>query len=678
MKARLVRRTMSLAIAMAMGASLFAAPMPASAANPFYGGPVLWGSVMLSDSTPVAIRYAGDAASGLAPNTTYRIKVRLCPGPVPSGTTNRGFTWNPVTSMWVQERDTSGGTWAKCATVTTDARGQIPAGQDWLYASFGDELSSGTYYLLISLSGGQSDTFNASHEPTVTVLDTSEQASWVHNGIATGVPGGTPVTVVDDASSTVLTVVRTEPQGCDDDSNGIVDDEDYGPAGRTGDFRVGVRAGQVLRLKVGDSFWPDAAGFTSGPVDTDIALGASDMTPPTAPGIALASTGDAQVTVSWGTAVDDNAVTGYRVYRWTAAPQGAAWSPVHTAIATVSASQHSFTDVTATNGTTYFYEVRAVDAATNVGPRGTTASATPHAPVPTAQLSPTSPDGDNGWYVTTPTVSLTPSVAGRLVQYSLEPTPATWLAYTTPLTLPVGSQIVSFREFDGAAYSAVQTLPVQFDPLPPVATVSAPTWSVTNSASRTFTVSWTGTDPISGVPAYEVDYRTGTTDWHATPWRPSTMATSTTFAGSSGQTYYFRIRAIDGAGNYSPYMTSVGTSVPYDQTSASYSSGWRTASRSGDFLGSYRYATSSGRYLNFRLSRGTLYLVANTGPKFGKAAVYFRGRKVATIDTYSRTSKVRQVFKLARFSGSSASMVKVVNLGTYRRSRIEIDGFIVR
>jgi hypothetical protein len=96
------------------------------------------------------------------------------------------------------------------------------------------------------------------------------------------------------------------------------------------------------------------------------------------------------------------------------------------------------------------------------------------------------------------------------------------------------------------------------------------------------------------------------------------------------------------------------------------------------FMGSYKYTTKRGAYATFTLRKGTLYLVASTGPTLGKIAVYFRGRYVRTISTYSSTVRRRQVLKLATFSGSTSGTVKIVNLATSHRPRIEVDGFAVR
>jgi hypothetical protein len=150
------------------------------------------------------------------------------------------------------------------------------------------------------------------------------------------------------------------------------------------------------------------------------------------------------------------------------------------------------------------------------------------------------------------------------------------------------------------------------------------------------------------------------------------------YPGSYGGIYYFRVTATDVAGNVGAPVTSGGTSVPYDQSKASFSHGWSTASKSTAFMGSYKYTAHAAAYASLALTKGTLYLVANTGPKLGKIAVYFRGHKVATIDTYSKTARVRQAIKLVKFSGSGAGTVKIVNLATAHRPRIEVDGFAVR
>jgi hypothetical protein len=63
----------------------------------------------------------------------------------------------------------------------------------------------------------------------------------------------------------------------------------------------------------------------------------------------------------------------------------------------------------------------------------------------------------------------------------------------------------------------------------------------------------------------------------------------------------------------------------------------------------------------------------------GKIAVYFRGKKVATVNLHSATTKYRQTFKiLSRSTGTKAYTVKLVNLGVSGHKQVEIDGFVLQ
>ena len=70
--------------------------------------------------------------------------------------------------------------------------------------------------------------------------------------------------------------------------------------------------------------------------------------------------------------------------------------------------------------------------------------------------------------------------------------------------------------------------------------------------TTTFIVTWTGQDAWTGITAYDVQVRDGYEGaW--TAWQNGTTATSGTFTGLHGHTYFFRARARDLAGNQEPY-----------------------------------------------------------------------------------------------------------------------------
>jgi hypothetical protein len=643
-----------------------------AAASSFTGGAVQWPTYVPNDHTPIAVQFSADASGGLLPSTTYGVKIRFTTGTSPSPTTNRGYTWNPATNEWVHERDSRG--WSAFPSVSTDASGAISASSGWVFAKFGDDAKSGDYHIMVSLSATSSSTMNSSILPTVTVFDVSTAGSWLHNGVATGKAASKRAAITDATGTAVLALNKTEAQLLDDDSNGGVDDEDWGPAGATGDFRMSVPASTPVGVNLNQSVWAPGSGFVSGPADVDLAVGAADAVAPSAPGPVSGTAGDATATIEWGSASDGTGVAGYHVYRWTPLASGSSVSPVHSRIATVGPAETTFSDSGLTNGATYCYEVRAFDAATNVGPRSGTATVTPVRLQAVAQVAPSAPDGENGWYVTTPTVTLQ-MTPGRTGLYSFEAAPSVWTTYTIPFDVPTGTSTLLYRETDGVTMTATETAVFHVDMTAPTASALAPMFSVPLSASRTFRVAWVGSDAHSGAANYDVEYKTNATGaW--IPWRASTAEVSGLFTGALGSSNYFRVRSADAAGNVGQWSAAACTVVPYDHGKARFSGSWKTVKNSAYYLGSSRYCTKKGGSATLSFAQGTLYVVAKTGPKMGKMAVYLGRSKVGTVNLYSRTTKARQVVKLlSRGAGASAKTVKLVNLGVRGRTRVEIDGF---
>ncbi|MCX6030937.1 MAG: hypothetical protein NT169_16775 [Chloroflexi bacterium] len=72
---------------------------------------------------------------------------------------------------------------------------------------------------------------------------------------------------------------------------------------------------------------------------------------------------------------------------------------------------------------------------------------------------------------------------------------------------------------------------------------------------ETFAVSWAGSDILSGVTTFDVQTRVGDGDW--SDWLPGAAVTASLFTGSDGQTYAFRVRAADAAGNVGAWSQEV-------------------------------------------------------------------------------------------------------------------------
>jgi hypothetical protein len=117
----------------------------------------------------------------------------------------------------------------------------------------------------------------------------------------------------------------------------------------------------------GDAFYPTLPAIRAGTAALLNGSPAPDTTAPSAPTALKATAGQTQVSLSWTRATDNVGVARYQVWRSRSATTG------YTQLGTT-------TDVRFTSGslarrTTYYFKVRAVDAAGNVGPYGTRASA---------------------------------------------------------------------------------------------------------------------------------------------------------------------------------------------------------------------------------------------------------------------------------------------------------------
>ncbi|HEV7200797.1 MAG TPA: S8 family serine peptidase, partial [Candidatus Limnocylindria bacterium] len=132
----------------------------------------------------------------------------------------------------------------------------------------------------------------------------------------------------------------------------------------------------------GQGTWADDPDGTPEPMANALraalAAGGSPPTPtpPAAPTLTSATAGDASVALSWTVPADGGSLlSGYEVWRGTV-------SGTTALLAAPVGLQTTFTDLTAANGTTYYYQVRAVNGV-GPGPLSNEMSATPLAPPPT-------------------------------------------------------------------------------------------------------------------------------------------------------------------------------------------------------------------------------------------------------------------------------------------------------
>lgn len=131
---------------------------------------------------------------------------------------------------------------------------------------------------------------------------------------------------------------------------------------------------------------------------------------------------------------------------------------------------------------------------------------------------------------------------------------------------------------------------------------------------RDFYVTWEGTDDLSGVDTYGLQYKDGSGSW--TDLVVDTQDTYYHFLGANGHTYYFRGSAIDKAGNLSEYSS---TTTPYTVQTCSITSdpfendNTMTSAKTLPVTGASQvhnfHAEGNQDWVKFYLTAGTKYAI---------------------------------------------------------------------
>jgi fibronectin type 3 domain-containing protein len=299
-------------------------------------------------------------------------------------------------------------------------------------------------------------------------------------------------------------------------------------------------------------------------------------TAPSAPSGLVASAGNGQVVLSWTVPNSDGGtpITGYNVYRGTS-PNGESSTPLASNVAS-----SNFTDTTAANGTTYYYTVKAVNAA-GTSPASNEASATPQAAVTvpsapqtltatggngTVQLSWSAPASNGGAAVTGYNVYRGTSAgneSGTPVATNVTTTSFTDNPLTNGTTYYYTVKAVNSAGTSPASNEANAT---------PQATVpSAPLGVRASAGNGSVSLSWSvpatnGGSPITG---YNVYRGTSPNGEAGTPAATNVTTTSFTDAGlTNGTTYYYKVAAVNSAGT--SLQSSEVSATPQVPSAAAY------------------------------------------------------------------------------------------------------------
>lgn len=351
------------------------------------------------------------------------------------------------------------------------------------------------------------------------------------------------------------------------------------------------------------------AAATSGTIDCAALKGglpSADFMPPSTPAnvTAVAGTSPLRVDVSWSASTDDASAISYRVYR------NGAW--VGTTTAT------SWTNTAVSDGATYSYTVRAIDAAGNLGDASTAASVTlPDQTAPSAPsgLAATPGNGpgrvDLTWAAATDNVGV---ASYEIARDGVVVATTTSLAYTDGNVTGLTTYTYSVVALDAAGNrsAAATASATTGDLAPPTAPAS-----VTASAHDnppTVSLTWAAASDDVGVASYDV-----LRDGVVVATVPGTSWTDTAVAAT--QTHTYGVRANDAAGNAGP-VTSVTVTVP-DQLAPSTPGSFavHAYSRPVRVVLSWAAATDNVKVTGYRITRNGALLTTVTGTSFTDTAV---------------------------------------------------------
>jgi fibronectin type 3 domain-containing protein len=343
---------------------------------------------------------------------------------------------------------------------------------------------------------------------------------------------------------------------------------------------------------VGDGDGPKAADGTRLNVVSNMAS-ATPAAKPGAPAGLTATPGDSQVTLSWAAPASDGGapISDYDVYQGTS-PGGETGAPVGGSPVTTT----STTVTGLVNGTTYYFNVAAVNRV-GQGPASAEVSATPAAmPGAPARLTATAGNAQVTLSWTAPAsngglpVTGYHLYAGTTADFSGESSVATLTGTVVTVTGLANGTTYYFKV---AAVNRVGEGPGTVTEAVPVTTPGAAAELTATPGDSQVTLSWAAPASDGGAPISEYIVYQGTSPGGETgaPVSGSPVTTtSTTVTGLVNGTYYFKVVAVNAAGQ-SPLSAEASAALTPITRSSPSPSGTATQSRTASPSGT---ATPSG------------------------------------------------------------------------------------
>jgi subtilisin len=254
---------------------------------------------------------------------------------------------------------------------------------------------------------------------------------------------------------------------------------------------------------------------------------------------------------------------------------------------------------------------------------------------------------------------------------------------TVPPSQPAGSYPLVVTAAEGGRTRAATIQIVVENDLPtagPPDATPAYKLSISGVTSAPVRVVWpAATDPTSAIAGYELE-----TSVDQGAWLPAgTALASETFGIRSvplSHSTRFRIRAVDAAGNWSPWAEGAPLRLGIVQDGGPkmrYSFGWYRSKSLAASNGTTRYTTRRNASAKLSITARILSIVGPVGPTRGSAAVYVNGVFQANISFYSKTSASQRIVWTMTFAADGTKRIEIRALRTAGRPRVDLDAILV-
>jgi hypothetical protein len=190
----------------------------------------------------------------------------------------------------------------------------------------------------------------------------------------------------------------------------------------------------------------------------------------------------------------------------------------------------------------------------------------------------------------------------------------------------------------------------------------------------------TATDPTSPISGYQLQRSQDGGPWGATIDRTASQREAVITLPFE-RSYRFRVRAIDRAGNWSPWVEMPGSSRvhPLDDRNASIvrHGSWVRVGSTTAYKSTVSGSTQRGARLTLSFSGHGVAITASTSPYRGTANVYIDGVFVRTINLRSGSTRARQVAFTRYFAGGGTHTIAFEAVGTGAHPLVRLDAFVV-